>query len=611
VVGRGAAARPPRASIVACLLGNFPLTQDDYPWRVNSRPLRLRLFCATVLAFGLIVAAAAPAFAHAQLGSTEPVGGTAVATSPPRVVLHFGESVEIPLGSIRVFASPSGKQIETGAASHPDGQGSSVAVKLPKLDKGTYIVTWRVTSADSHPVHGAFTFIVGSGKGSSEDAALAAKLLSSGGGSTAVGAVYAVIRFVAFAALVLLVGGFLFVTLVWPAGAGLARPRRLLWTAWAATAVTTVIGIPVQGVYAAGLPLSKVLSSTVLSGVLGERFGRMSVARLVLLILMAAVLVLLGRRAGSEAGAAPPPRAIVAAGALLGIGLLVTPVLSGHEATQDLVPLAVMSDVVHLTAVSLWLGGLALLAAAVLPRRLPDELSAVVPRFSRIALGAVVVILVTGVFQGWREVRTVPALTQTTYGKLLIVKVALFALLVGLGFFSRRFVHARYRVPAARRLSFGPGAATDAATDEETVSRLRRTVGAETVIAVVVLAVTALLVNAQPARSALAQPFSTEMRSDQVLVDVTVDPAKAGPAALHFYTLSPQGAVQEVQDLTASLTLPSQDVGPLAVPVQRAGPGHFTATGFNVPLRGKWTLEVKVLLSDIDEATVSATVPVK
>src|SRR5581483_10864852 len=164
---------------------------------------------------------------------------------------------------------------------------------------------------------------------------------------------------------------------------------------------------------------------------------------------------------------------------------------------------------------------------------------------------------------------------------------------------------------AGRRLSFGPGASAGAPTDDETVARLRRTVGAESVIAVVVLAVTALLVNAQPARSALAQPFSTELRSDQVLVDVTVDPAKTGPSALHFYTLSPQGAVQEVQDLTASLTLPSRDVGPLAVPVQRAGPGHFTATGFNIPLSGKWTLEVKVLLSDIDEATVNGTVPVK
>jgi copper transport protein len=362
----------------------------------------------------------------------------------------------------------------------------------------------------------------------------------------------------------------------------------------------------------------------VLSGVLDERFGQVWSGRLVVLGLLALVLVALGRRPVS------PP--LLAAGGVLSVALLLTPGLAGHAATQDLVPLAMVSDVVHLLAVSLWLGGLALLATAVLPRRLADELSVVVPRFSRMAFAAVVVILVTGTFQGWREVRSTAALTDTTYGRLLIVKVLLFGLLVALGGLSRRFVQARYRVPArpartspspaasvsgpsagfrfGARLSFGPGAAT-ADPDAETVAQLRRTVGAETVIAVVVLAVTALLVNAQPARSALAQPFSTEMRSDLVWVDVTVDPAKAGPAALHFYTLSPKGTAQEVQDLTASLTLPSNDVGPLTVPVQRAGPGHFSAYNFNIPLRGEWKLQVKALLSDIDEATVSTTIPVK
>jgi copper transport protein len=581
--------------------------------------------------FGAVLFGAAPAWAHAELTSTEPVGGTTVATAPDRVVLHFGETVEIPLGSIRVFESPSGKQVTTGAATHADGQGNAVAVKLPKLEKGTYIVTWRVTSADSHPVHGAFTFTVGSAKGGAQDTALVQKLLLSGGGSTAVGAIYAVIRFVAFAGLIVLVGGLAFVGLIWPAGAGLARPRRVLWWSWAAAVVVTLVGIPIQGVYAAGLPLSKVASSTVVSGVLDERFGRVSVARLVLLALMAAVLAATARRpaAGTVDGPRMPAGLLAAAG-ILSIGLLLTPGLAGHAATQDLVPLAIVSDVVHLAAVSVWLGGLALLTAAVLPRRRADELAAVVPRFSGVAVGAVIVILATGTFQGWREVRSVAALTQTTYGRLLMIKVALFVVLVGLGWLSRRFVHAHYRIasgpsrlspspaaaPAASaagrsgaRLSFGPGAATADADGE--VTRLRRTVGAETVVAVAVLAVTALLVNAQPARSALAQPFSAEMRSPQVWVDVTVDPAKAGPAALHFYSLSPQGGVAEVQDLTATLTLPSRDVGPLSVPVQRAGPGHFSAYNFNIPLSGQWKLEVKVLLSDIDEATVSTTVPVK
>jgi copper transport protein len=236
-------------------------------------------------------------------------------------------------------------------------------------------------------------------------------------------------------------------------------------------------------------------------------------------------------------------------------------------------------------------------------------MATVVPRFSRLAFWAVTAILITGSFQSWRQVRSTAALTDTTYGRLLIVKVALFAVLVGLGGLSRRVVRARYRMPAAR-LSFGPGTDTDD-PDRATTTQLRRAVGAETAIAVAVLAVTALLVNAQPARSALAQPFNGEMRNDMVVVNVTLDPAKAGPTDLHIYTLSPTGQQLEVQELTARFTLPSDDVGPLTVAVQRAGPGHFSAYDFNLPLRGDWTLEVKTLLSDIDEATLTTTIPVK
>ena len=598
---------------------------------MSLRPARHRPLLAAVIALGAVLLAAAPAAAHATLSSTEPLGGSALAAAPERVVLRFSEAVQIPLGSIRVFASPSGERVETGPAGRADGDSNAVAVTLPGLDKGNYIVTWRVTSADSHPIHGAFTFTVGSAPRSAEDAALIERLLSAGSGSTTVGAVYAVVRFAAYAALVLLVGGLAFVGLIWPVGAALARARRLLWWAWAVAFVVTAVGIPVQGVYSAALPLSKVFSSTVLSGALDERFGRMWAVRLVLLGLMALVLMAMGRRSPSPTAPAVP-RPVLVTGGLVSIGLLLTPGLAGHAATSDLVPLAITSDAIHLVAVSLWLGGLALLLAAVLPRRLAGELSEVVPRFSRLAFWAVITVIVTGTFQGWREVRSTTALTETTYGRLLILKIVLFAVLVGLGGLSRRFVQARYRVPAGSpstspspaaphgdpsagvgfgaRLSFGPGAAT-ADPDSEVVINLRKTVGAETVIAVVVLAVTALLVNAQPARSALAQPFNTTMRSETVLVDVTIDPAKAGPADLHLYTLSPTGGVQEIEELTANLTLPSDEVGPLSVPVQRAGPGHFSAYDFTIPLRGEWMLEVKVLLSDIDEVTVSTTVPVK
>ncbi|HLI73716.1 MAG TPA: copper resistance CopC family protein, partial [Acidimicrobiales bacterium] len=100
----------------------------------------------------VVLGAAGPASAHAYLESSQP-GTSAVLTSPPRqVVLHFDEPVEIDFGSIRVLG-PTGGRVDEGGTHHLPGDDSSVAIALPAgLAKGTYVVAWRVISADSHPV---------------------------------------------------------------------------------------------------------------------------------------------------------------------------------------------------------------------------------------------------------------------------------------------------------------------------------------------------------------------------------------------------------------------------------------------------------------------------
>ena len=103
---------------------------------------------------------------------------------------------------------------------------------MPKVDDGTYVVTWRVTSADAHPVQGAFTFQVGA-KGSVKNAdALAKRLLASQGGSTTVGVVYAIDRVAIFATLALLIGGIVFLSVVFPVGRDSRRAQRIVWGGW-------------------------------------------------------------------------------------------------------------------------------------------------------------------------------------------------------------------------------------------------------------------------------------------------------------------------------------------------------------------------------------------
>jgi copper transport protein len=225
----------------------------------------------------------------------------------------------------------------------------------------------------------------------------------------------------------------------------------------------------------------------------------------------------------------------------------------------------------------------------------------------------VLVIVVTGLVQSWRQVGSIDALTSTPYGHLLIIKVVAVAVLVVLGGMSRRFLQDRLvatPVGERRLVSAGPGAAV-ADPGAASVQRLRLSIAAEVAVAVVIVAVTSLLVNAQPAASAVAKPFSTELRAGKLLIDVVVDPAKVGPAQVHVYTLSAQGAVQEVPELKATLRQPSRDIGPITVPLTRAGPGHFVAPRVELPLSGTWQLDVVVRLTEIDEVQTSTTFTVR
>ena len=558
----------------------------------------------TAAALVALVAGAGPAAAHASLESTSPGAGQVLAAPPGQVELTFSEPVEVSLGAVRVYDS-NAERVEEGEVRH-DG-GDSVVQPLGDLANGSYVVTWRVVSADGHPIHGAFTFQVGDVATGDTDA-LARRLLAADGGSEAVGVVFAVVRFLVFASLVLLVGAAAFCLLAWPEGLGLPGVRRLLWWAWGVAVGATVVSVGAQGAYVGALALRDVVDLDVVSSVFDTRYGRVALGRVVLLVVAGVALVAAARqRAPDEGtdgrgkdGVEPSVVARVALG-VLGVALLLSLGLSGHAATGDLVPVALVADLVHVGAVGLWLGGLLVVLAVALPRAQPDELRRVVPRFSSIAFAAVAALVVTGVFQSWRQVGGLDALTQTTYGHLLLAKLALFAVMVGFGYLGRRWVQRGYR-----------GESVDVGADDaEVVAGYRRSIRVETALGIAILAVTALLVNAQPARSALSQPYSAELVADDLLIDVTIDPAKAGPTDIHVYALTATGAVAQVEELALELSLPERDLGPLEVPLERAGPGHFSAYDVEVPLPGDWTIEVRALVDDFTEATARDTVRIR
>src|SRR3954469_7793954 len=94
------------------------------------------------------------------------------------------------------------------------------------------------------------------------------------------------------------------------------------------------------------------------------------------------------------------------------------PGAGGHAGTGIQTGLAIPADLVHVAAMACWLGGLMVLCVAVLPKGDADELRTVLPRYSALALGAIVALIVSGGYQAWRQVGSIDALKSTDYGRL-------------------------------------------------------------------------------------------------------------------------------------------------------------------------------------------------
>jgi copper transport protein len=578
--------------------------------RSTGRRLAAAAACVLTAMLALVLSPAR-ADAHAELLSTEPAAGEHLATSPDQVVLHFSEAVNLGDDLVKVLDS-SGDEVDAGDPVHLDGERSSVALPLPKLDDGGYVVSWRVISSDGHPVGGAFTFRVGDASPAApgDDQALINDVLGGAGqGDTVLGVVYGIARFAAFAGIIVLVGGIAFVAWLWPAGRDDPRARRIGAVAWWTALVATLACIPLYASYVVGGSLGNALDFSLISDELGHQNGRAWLAR----ALMLAVLALVARSKRADKW--------VLTG--LGAALLVTISLTGHAVSGDLVPLAFVTDLAHLGGVSTWLGGLVMLIGAVLwwdsgraqPRDV-DEVGTIVGRFSQVAFYAVVVIVTSGVIQGWRQVGTYDALFETAYGRLLVFKVLLVAGMLVAASFSRTWVRNR-AVTSARAMALSPGpGAVAASTDQGPagLSVLRRSVAAEVALAVAVLAVTAMLVNAVPGTATGATgpsgPFATQVHGETLMVQVSVDPVTVGQSDVKL-TVTDHGLNPiQPEEVQASLKLPERDLGPIDLTLENTGPGVYVASDVEIPYPGNWELDMAVRTSDIDQTLLKTAVPV-
>ncbi|MFJ9585088.1 copper resistance CopC/CopD family protein [Streptomyces acidicola] len=446
----------------------------------------LLLFVAVT---GALLAGAVPVSAHAALTGSDPQQGAVVKEAPTQVSLTFSEKIAMSDGSVRVY-DPKGKQVDTGKTS--DLGGNAYGVKLHSgLPEGTFTVTYQAVSADSHPISGAFTFSVGA---PSKTTAAVPEQTAGGG---IVGGLYGFARYAAYAGFILLVGGAAFVLACWQRGAGIRPVQRLVVSGWLTLTAATLAMLLLRGSYTGSGEVGDVFDLTLLGTVLQTKAGAALVSRLLLLAAAALFIAVLfgayARRDEAEEGeegtdgggqvsetdADSPAHSdsdahadgdahrdgdsdaepyadkkdltfgLAIGGSVVAAGLAASWAMAEHASAGIQTGIAMPVDVVHLLAVATWLGGLAALLVALFraPAEAPVE-AAAVHRFSRVAFGSVLVLTATGVYQSWRQVGSWSALTGTSYGQLLLVKIGLVVVLVGIAWISRRWTARLADTPA-------------------------------------------------------------------------------------------------------------------------------------------------------------------
>jgi copper transport protein len=340
----------------------------------------IRRVALAVLAAGLI--APAPAFAHATIVRTVPSDTALVKTEPRAVSLTWSEPVDLGAHALRLLDG-TGREIRTPPPRH--GGATAVLPLPPGLARGTYVVAWRVVSADSHPVSGAFSFSIGAPSAvvfSPDESVSATVRFLDGIGRAA-----------AYLGLALLLGA-----------AVLGRRTRVGLVVLVAGSLVVLL---LQGPYAGGGGLSFTL---------GTRLGQALVVRIALACLFVWVL--------------PRSRPLAA---VCGVCLALTWTLADHSRTGVQTGLAIPVASLHLLAMAVWLGGVLLLVAG--------ERDAA--RFSRLAVVCFPVVAVTGIYLAYRQSGALGALPGTVFGRLLLVKAAVVAGIAGLAWFSRRAVQRR------------------------------------------------------------------------------------------------------------------------------------------------------------------------
>lgn len=550
---------------------------------------RARWWAAAAIVLLVLGGRASAVSAHTDLLASTPAANSVLPTAPTEIVLTFTEGVTPTVDAIRLVDSD-GTAVALGAVSQARGDDTLVVAIPGTLDNGTYVVAWRAVSVDSHPISGAFLFSVGEDEAT--DPSLVENVLNANDAGAPNGEWIRIGRVFSFLGLALGPGSASVIVLCAPA---LLTSRRT------ATLLRTGVGFAIGGT---ALMISAQAATigdswTDWAAVVDTSSGRWWLVRI--------IGAALGGVAVGFRRLLLTSRPVRWFGALAAVMLLSVTAAGGHAISGRAVPVGLVASVGHLAAMSMWVGGLAMLLL-VAPLR---SFWSIAIRFSPVGLASVAVLTITGVANGWRQMGTLGGFTDSAYGRALLTKLVVVVIVVSIAAVSRWML--RDEVESVESV------ATDGSTESAGLHRgsrlLTRAVTAEALGALVILGVTSVLVGSPPpvdaVRAAAAAPASVSVVQEDRIAQIDLEPAVTGGTTMHVTITSPGGGLDRADEITVTARMPTQGVAPIDIDTTVAGPNHVTTNDANFPIAGVWEITVTARYGEFDQVVFTGQLEVR
>lgn len=542
-------------------------------------------FCTLLLtALTMIVGASAPAWSHAVLLGSSPAADASLDVSPKEIVFNFNENV----GPIFIkILDRTGKEV--GDLGEWTVNGNDVITPVNgDLPNGTYIATYRVISADTHPVGGSVVFAVGEAVAAMDD-------VSAGGGETSGWVIpVAINRFIQYGTMLLAAGAALFIV-------GMSVPAQVESSVYRMGKLSAIIAA-ISYVLALGFGGAEMMlggPGAIFSGAAWSQAMSSTLAPSAFVGIPGLLILAFAFSKGPEGKSTP----LLLLGSVIAVGSFL---VTGHAATAPPVWLMAPVVAVHLFCAAFWIAALYPLAKTTQVATI-QESGAVMTQFSERAVWSVGALFVSGAIITWNQVEGPANMLTTDYGWRLTAKLVVFFALLGLAAMNKMVL-----TPALEK------------ADPAAAPKLRRSINFEYLAMILIIGAAVSLTLVTPPRATMEMGadggmggmgmggFQTTIEKGKYIADFSIDPGQTtGSNMVMIEFKDDAGNPVEMVDVNMVWSLPTAGLEGIEGRGEMVTPGmyHFMFDQLIIP--GEWEARIDAFVDDFDKQIFRTTVPIK